>query len=186
MIDSKVFENGMKLLELNYDRALPQEIKALWLKHLNKHLNSEEFLIACKHIILHSRFMPTASELVEHIRGSKEAQALIEWRRILEASASIDSIHLAYLSTRAKVALHAIGGIRAVGLADEYKRSRMEKSFITVYCQCSDKDAHMLPQKSTSATPETPEDTEEYVPMPEHIREKLERLFGKRDGDIDF
>lgn len=185
MIDSKIFDNGMKLLELNYDRTLPQEIKALWLKHLNKHLNSEEFLVAVKHIILHNRFMPTASELVEHIHGSKQAQALLEWRRILEASATIDSIYLAYISTRAKVALHAIGGIRAVGLADQYQRSRMEKSFITVYCQCSEKDARMLPQKSTSAPSEASQDTEEYSPMPEHIREKLERLFGKKD-DIDF
>lgn len=177
-IDLKSFDKGLSLLEQNYERKLPDAIKAIWFEYLDKHLNNAEFAAAVKHVILHSRFMPTASELVEHVHGTKQAQAVKEWQFVLKAASGRNEV-LTYLSNRARVALQAIGGIHAVAMADEYGRNRLEKSFSTVYCQCSDKDARMLSQHSCSAPQDGAEDTNDLSPMPEHIKAQMEALSRK-------
>lgn len=174
-LSEKIFNYGIDLLEQNYDRKLPSPIKLIWREYLSEYLIDAEFVDAVKYVILHSRFMPTPSELVEHIHGSKEVQAIQEWQLALQISR--DGGTEVYLSERGKIALKAIGGLHQLGLADEYTRQHKEKSFIKVFCQCSVKDTRMLPQSSTSATRE--DRPSESSPMPEEVRAKFEALKAK-------
>ncbi|MCG6137676.1 MAG: hypothetical protein MET45_24075 [Nostoc sp. LLA-1] len=177
MIDQQVFDYGMNLLNSYFNKVLDDTIKGIWLEYLSSELTGEEFLAAVKNALLHSRFMPTAGELVGFIHGGKELKALQEWQVILKASTnSQDSSGIAYISTRARVALQAVGGLRAVGMAEEFRRNQIEKQFITVYCQCSDKDAKALPQTSSAPKAEPINENSECVPPPAHIREQIEAL----------
>lgn len=180
MLSEKVFNYGIDLLEQNHDRKLPPAIKLIWREYLDENLADSEFVSAVKHSILHSRFMPTASDLVEHIHGGREAKAIQEWQSILQASGKVEGEELlAYLSIRGKVALQAIGGLHKVGLAEEYQRQRMEKNFVTVYCQCSSKDSKVLPQSSSIDSVQAKNEDEQPCPMPEHVRQQLEQLGAK-------
>ncbi|WP_193200882.1 hypothetical protein [Nostoc sp. MG11] len=174
MIEQQVFDYGMNLLNCYFNKVLDDTIKGIWLEYLSSELTGEEFLQAVKNALLHSRFMPTAGELVGFIHGSKESKALMEWQVILKASTNCqDSSGIAYISTRARVALQAVGGLRTVGMAEEFRRNHMEKQFITVYCQCSDKDAKALPQTSSAPVEEPRHEATEAVPPPAHIREQM-------------
>lgn len=180
MLNYKKFKSGLSLLEQNYDRTLTDAIEKIWFQYLDEHLTDEEFLTAVKHVIIHSRFMPTPAELVEHIHGSKEAQALQEWQLVLKASARGGAQEqLAYLSDRGRVALQAIGGLHAVGAAEDFQRQRMEKSFVTVFCQCSTKDRKTLAQASVEAPVEVAKEVDEPAPMPEHLKVQMEALKAK-------
>jgi hypothetical protein len=188
MLDENRFKSGISLLEQNYDRNLTEAIRRIWFQYLNEHLNDEEFLTAVKYIILHSRFMPTASELVDHIYGSKEARGIQEWQTILTASGKHEKERqesLAYLSDRARVALRALGGINALNLAISHaqnaliEQQRMEKKFITVYCQCSTQDRNILAQAPVAAPVEVKEEVGEPAPMPDFFKKQLEKLATK-------
>lgn len=180
MLTRKMFDYGMTLLEQNYDRKLTELIGQLWFRYLDEHLSDDEFLAAVKHAILHNRFMPTASELVEHIHGGKEAKAIQEWQEILKASSRVNAKEqLTYLSDRARIALHAVGGIHAAAVADDYERRRLEKSFVTVYCQCSSKDSRALPPTSSEVATEANREPATPSPMPEYVREQLRGLGAK-------
>ncbi|MBE9036021.1 hypothetical protein [aff. Roholtiella sp. LEGE 12411] len=180
MIEKNIFDYGMNLLDSHFNKKLDDTVKGIWFEYLNDELMGEEFLAAVKNALLHSRFMPTAGELVEFIYGGKEKRALQDWQVILRASTnSQDYKGIAYISTRARVALQAVGGLRAVGMAEEFRRNHMEKQFITVYCQCSDKDAKALPQTSSAPQPEPINENSEPVPPPAHIRFEMAALKAK-------
>ncbi|MBD6621029.1 hypothetical protein FNW02_36230 [Komarekiella sp. 'clone 1'] len=180
MIEKNIFEYGMNLLDSHFNKKLDDTVKGIWFEYLSDELMNEEFLTAVKNALLHSRFMPTAGELVGFIHGSKESKALMEWQVILKASTNCqDSSGIAYISTRARVALQAIGGLRTVGMAEEFRRNHMEKQFITVYCQCADKDAKALPQTSSAPTVEPKHEASESVPPPAHIRFEIAALKAK-------
>jgi|GEM_PF-2456236 hypothetical protein len=198
MICQKVYEKMFDLLEMNYGKTLASPIKHIWKDFLDQELSDEEFTEAVRHAILHSRFMPTAGELVDYINGGKESKAIAEWQTILTAAASNHQHStelLTYSSLRCRVALQSIGGLNAVAIAEsDYQRSILQKQFITVFCQCSDKDTKVLPQASSqpshcvaevssvvargsrnnaSTTPET------ASPMPNYVKQKLDALKAK-------
>ncbi len=183
-ISIKAFDQGLKLLEMNYERELPEPIKNIWFQHLDQHLTDEEFLSAVKHLILNNRFMPTANELVEQAHGTKEVRATEEWQMVIKAAQQWHSMGisergseaLAYLSDRAKTALQAVGGIHAIAVADSYRLGHLERSFTRVYCQSRKTDARMLPQEQHKSTQKPQEGTETYAPMPEHIKKQMEAL----------
>jgi hypothetical protein len=179
--EQSIFKYGFELLEKRYPKeTLHEDIKALYLQHFMENLTSAEFLEAVKHSILNSRFMPTAADLVEYVKGGKEAKAIQEWRDILTASSRTDDLsQLTYVSARAQVALRAIGGLRAVAIADNRDRQRMEKSFIMVYCQCSSKDTQSLPQSISNPSQQDTEIPLEPSPMPDSVKAKLQELKGK-------
>jgi hypothetical protein len=180
MIEKKIFNYGMELLDSYFSKKLNEAVKGIWFEYLDKELTTEEFLTAVKNALLHSRFMPTAGDLVGFIHGGKEAKALIEWQVILRASASSqDESGVAYISTRARVALQAIGGLRTVGIAEEFRRHQMEKQFITVYCDCSDNDAKSLPQTSSAPQSENRFSETESVPPPAHVHDEIAALKAK-------
>jgi hypothetical protein len=152
MLTLEMFDYGIDLLQQNYDRQLTEPIKQIWLSYLDENLTDEEFVEAVKHSILHSRFMPTAGDLVDHIHGGKETKGLQEWASILDAAGRDDAQErLVYLSDRASIALKAIGGVRVVGLADGFERPRLEKKFISIYCQCSSEDRKALAQSAQTS-----------------------------------
>lgn len=156
MLTQEGFDYGLDLLHQNYDRQLTDDIKDIWRDYLDENLNDKEFLGAVRHAIIHSRFMPTVGELVGYIHGEKEVKALQEWALIVDAAGRGDSEErLAYLTERSKIALKAIGGIQSVGLANAFDLSRLEKKFISVYCQCSSEDRKALAQSAQEHT-ETP------------------------------
>jgi hypothetical protein len=177
MISDATFFKGITLLTSHYERKLLDDVVKIWKDYLSEHLDEVEFREAVKHSILHDRFMPTAGDLVNYIHGNKEAKAIQEWQLVLKASANCSDLsQLAYLDIRSNVALQAIGGLQSIGLADSYERQRLEKSFITVYCQCGSKDSKSLPQASSMPTQEGDRTPPESSPMPEHIKEQMEAL----------
>lgn len=160
MLSQETFEYGLDLLSQNYDRQLTEDIKDIWRSHLDENLNDKEFLGAVRHAIIHSRFMPTVGSLVDQIRGDKEVKALQEWGFVVDAAGKGNAKELlVYLTDRAKIALDAIGGVEAVGLANTFDRQRLEKKFVSIYTQCSSEDRKALAQSAQQATDQTPRDT---------------------------
>jgi hypothetical protein len=177
MISETALTQGITLLSAHYERKLLDDVVKIWKEYLSEHLDETEFKEAVRYSILHERFMPTAGDLVNYVHGNKEAKAIQEWRLVLEAAKNCNDLsQLAYLDVRAQVALQAVGGLQAVGLADSYERQRLEKSFITVYCQSGTKDSKSLPQSSPVSTQEADKAPPEPSPMPEHIKQKIEAL----------
>jgi hypothetical protein len=156
MIDKKTFNHSMDLLQKNYKHIhpepLPEEILDMWHEYLSDRLTDQEFIAAVKYFILHVRYWPVAADLVDHIHGGKETKGLQEWASILDAAGRDDAQErLVYLSDRASIALKAIGGVRAVSLADGFERPRLEKKFISIYCQCSSEDRKALAQSAQTS-----------------------------------
>lgn len=169
MLSKNAFDYGLDLLNQNYDRQLTDDIKEIWRSHLDENLNDEEFLGAVRHAIIHSRFMPTVGSLVDQIRGDKEVKALQEWGMIVDAVAKGNvEERLAYLSDRARIALKGIGGVEAIGWANSVDRQRLEKKFVSIYCQCSSEDRKALAQSAHQTSDQTPRDTM-------HDTEEMER-----------
>jgi hypothetical protein len=175
MIDQKVLTTKLLLIAKHFQKDLLPEVMSVWAEYLNAELNTDEFEQAVKEVILHSRFFPTAGEFVEKIKGNKEAQAIREWQSVVTAAAGREEA-IAYLSTRGKVALQAIGGLRAIALAEDRLREKLEKNFIAVHCQCSDKDARSLPP---SPSPMPTVEREESAPIPDHVKAKMDDLMQK-------
>ena len=183
-MNDSVFNWAINLLKENYPREKvkleSKAVLALWREYFTEELTEKEFAVAVKHVCLNFDFLPAPSKFVEHIHGAKEVRAIQEWQNILGFARDCQNdSQLASLGDRARVALQAIGGLFAVGLADHIACQRLEKSFITVYCQCSAKDSKSLPQASSVTTQEVKHTPVEASPMPEDVRQKLEALKGK-------
>lgn len=182
MITTQEFDYGMALLSSHFGKELSPGVKVIWQEYLDAELTSSEFMAAVKNSVLHSRFMPTAGELVEFIQGGKEAKAIQEWQIIISAAKSNTEQSkqlLSYLSMRSTIGLRAIGGISVIANAEsEKERSYLQKQFVTVYCQCSDKDIKVLPQVPGT---ETQQQKEEPVsePIPEHLKKQMDDLISK-------
>jgi hypothetical protein len=182
MISKQKFKEAISTLEIYFDKKIqPQTAIIIWFNHLDQSLTDEELDDAVEQAVIkcrpHPSFMPTPEELVGFVKGGREIKALQEWQLVMCAAARQDESQLAYISQRGRVALHAIGGLRTVGLAEEYKRNQLEKSFITVYCQCADKDAKTLPPAMSQ--PPTVRSDEEFTPVPEHLKQQMEQLKAK-------
>ncbi|NEQ64766.1 MAG: hypothetical protein F6K21_04515 [Symploca sp. SIO2D2] len=132
MLEEATFDYGMGLLKQNYDRELTPDIKAIWLKYLSEELSDNQFLKAVQYAVLHSRFMPTAGQLVEFAKGSLEDQALQEWQKIVQAASNAQQPQV---SDRALSALAIIGGIEAVGYADQFTTRNLQQKFVKQYCK---------------------------------------------------
>lgn len=177
MIADAKFERGITLLQQHFNRTLSEDVIAIWREYLDDTLDDEEFTQAIKEAILSCEFFPTAKKLAEFVNGSKEAKASQEWQSVILAANRGDESQLAYISQRGRVALHAIGGLKTVGLAEEYKRNQLEKSFVTVYCQCTEKDAKAL--SPATSQPLAAKSDEEFTPVPEDLKRQMEQLKAK-------
>jgi len=132
MIEQKKFEYCLDLLKQNFGRELTPDIKAIWYKYLSKELSDDQFFKAVQHAVLHSRFMPTPAELVEFVKGSLDDQALQEWQKIVQA---VSNAQQPQVSDRALSALAIIGGIEAVGYADQFTTRNLQQKFVKQYCK---------------------------------------------------
>ena len=182
MISQQTFDDGMLLLMKHFEKQLDPAVLEIWKDELDDHLADDDFTEAGRQLILsfeqrYRGHFPTIKQLLDVINGSKEVKALQEWQSVILAASRGDESQLAYISQRGRVALSAIGGLRVVGMAEEYKRNQLEKSFITVYCQCADKDAKTLPPATSQHL--TNENEKEFVPMPDEFRQYMEKLKNK-------
>lgn len=181
MISDDVFKRGISLLQKHFEWEIDADILAVWRTYLNSELNDAEFMQAAMHTVLHVpfRFRTTAGELVEIVKGKKEATAIQEWRAVLDASGHSDAQErLCYLSDRGKVALQAIGGVYGLGRTEERERQRLEKQFISVHVQCSKQDIRTLPPVTVSVQPEKVP-APEPVPCPAEIKERIRQQAAK-------
>lgn len=183
MVSEEIFDNCMMLLMSHFEKQLQPVVLGMWREEIDSHLNSEEMSEATRKIILYFEpryrgHFPTVKNLLDVVNGTKEAKALEEWQIILTAASRQNESQLAYLSQRAHTALRAIGGLNSVGLADEYKRDRLEQSFVKVYCQCAEKSEKALPPVPTASPQE--QRSEEYAPMPTSIKQQIEQLKHKK------
>ncbi len=179
MISQQAFDSCMILLMKHFEKQLDPTILEIWKDELDQHLTDDEFREAGRQLILYfeQRYrghFPTAKQLLNVINSSKEVKSLQEWQLVLQAASRQDESQLAYISQRGHLALHAIGGLQAVGLAEEYRRNQLEKSFVAIYCQCADKDSKALPPSVSQPQNVTTE--AEFVPMPEHVKQQMEDL----------
>lgn len=146
MLSKQVFSRGMKLILDYFKKELGDDVLAIWQEYLSENLENEEFLYACKHAILHSRFWPTAGELVAFAKGNEDAEVLREWTKVLRAAEnSNDESQLAGFCDRTRYAVDQIGGLRAVGFADEIGLKVLEKKFGIFYKQTPQKQLEALP-----------------------------------------
>ncbi|MHC5939549.1 hypothetical protein [Nostoc sp.] len=169
----------MSLLMKHFEKQLDPKVLEIWKDELDQYLTDDELAEAGRQLILtfeqrYRGHFPTFKQLFDTINGSKESKAVQEWQSVVLAASHGDESKLAYISTRGRVALHAIGGLRVVAMAEDYKRVQLEKSFITVYCQSVDKDAKTLPPSVSQ--PPTVRSEEEFAPVPEHIKQQMEQL----------
>lgn len=183
MLSNQAFQAGMSFLAMNYDRNLPDPILMIWREYLDRELSDDEFLESVKHSILHSRFMPTAGELVDFIKSGKEARAIQEWQIILQACRRRDYSALTSLSDRGRAALQSVGGVHQIELTEERQYPGIEKKFSISYCQLSERDTKAIASFPLPTSPETAtspsEEPQDSVPMPEEVRRQIGVLKAK-------
>ncbi|MEH2138592.1 hypothetical protein [Nostoc sp.] len=148
MINDHKFEAGLDLLQRHFKKALDEDAIAIWREYLDDELDDEQFTTAVKESILKCEFFPPAVKLVEFATASMEVKAGMQWRIVLNAAATTSEDWqkeiLSALSVRSRIALQIIGGIHAVGLADDWALRNLAKDFVAAHCQCSG-DIKFLP-----------------------------------------
>lgn len=186
MFDEAVFYNQFKAIASHFKHEMSGPILKIYYEHLSENLTEEEFIESLKQSAVKLpvyRGLPSADQFVELIKGSRESKALQEWQMIVKASAANDIDQLAYLSTRGHVALSAIGGLGAVSY-HEGSLQWLQKDFVTVYCQCSDKDVNILkPTKVEKTLPDYMREVEDPI-TPEQrkiLRESMQKFINKNN-----
>lgn len=182
MIKIEILGKGLDLLSKHFNRELLPAVIAMWQEYLSEELTEQEFASSVRNSILHCKFMPTAGELVEFVKGGKEAQAIADWQIVLKAAANsrerADEM-LAYANPRVRVALQAIGGLGAIAVCEtEFQRNHLQKQFVTVYCSNLSEE-RSLPQSAAAPKYKAPDD--DFAPMPEDIKKQMEELKAKMD-----
>lgn len=117
MLDQTIFEKTFKTLANHYAYDASLAITKIYYDYLSANLEEDEYLQAMELAVLHhpvAMKLPSPVEIVELIRGSKQAKAYQEWQIIIKASYSNNVDELSALSTRGHIALNAIGGLSAV------------------------------------------------------------------------
>lgn len=147
-VDAKVFVELMGELEAYYKRDLTPFVKRIWFKHLNERLSTEELIAAVEQIIVSKPFMPSPQELVEVVKGDAETNALQEWDLCMKAAARDDREMLLGLSSQGRSALHLVGGLYKLGMANEEDLRWLKKEFISVW-KSTPTDVKSLPQSKT-------------------------------------
>lgn len=181
MLDKTNFDKTFALLAKHYSYDVSLAIAKIYYDYLSANLEEAEYLQAIELVVLHHPVrmkLPSPVQIVELIRGSKESKAYQEWQIILKAGGSNDVDQLTYLSTRGHIALSAIGGLSAVAYC-EGSLVWLQKDFTSVYCECSDKDVHILkPVKIKNPLPNYIADVENPISAEQlaELRERIKRI----------
>lgn len=182
MINSEELANGLQLLSKHFGKELLPEVITIWSKYLNENLDTGGFLEAVENAILSKNFMPTPFQLVEFVNGTREAKALEEWQLVIYFAAGGGQLEPETLSARGFHALRAIGGLKAVSVAEQRRLESLERYFVKAYTDCTPRDIKLLPQAPHLET-EQPRREHVSVPIPEHIKKQINDLFKKKRGE---
>ncbi len=182
MFDRTIFIDQIKPIAIHYKHEMSEPILKIYYEHLSENLTEEEFIQAMKQSVVKLpayRGLPSAEQFVELILGSRESKALQEWQIILQAASRNDSEALTYLSNRGHIALSGIGGLNIVAF-HEGSLQWIQKDFIQLYCQCSDRDVKVLKQAPAPDPRPKPVADEDLI-TPEQWRELRDRMknFGR-------
>ncbi|PHJ59619.1 hypothetical protein VF14_32635 [Nostoc linckia z18] len=185
MIDDAKFKRGIALLQQHFNRTLSDDAIAIWREFLDDNLSDEDFTQAIKEAVLSCEFFPTAKKLVEFAIGALEVAAIQQWQIIVTAASTVSETWikelLGSLSERSRASLQAIGGLQAVAMTDDWSLRKLEKQFITVYCQSPSKIKLLPPAKIQPINYEAEPVARDYTPpdpstKPEALRRVLEAL----------
>ena len=167
MLEESNFHSYIKPIAEHYRHELSLPIAKIYYQHLSENLNDAEFMEALKKMAIQFPVrmgLPSPQEIVEIILGSKQAMALQEWQMIVEAARQNSNYEaLTYLSSRAHIALAAIGGLRVVAY-HEGPLNWLQKSFTQVYCECSADDKILKQAPVTNPRSKPPADDELISP----------------------
>ncbi len=134
MIDSNEFAKQLIDLATFYKREMPSSIRAIWYKKLKDRMSTEEFISAVEeYVFRNSAFMPSPEELLNLVKGSQEALALVEWDKCLAAASRAKREHELDLSPQGKFALKAIGGLVRLAMSEEDENHWIRKEFVSVW-----------------------------------------------------
>lgn len=190
MITDRKFEAGLDLLQRHFKKNLDEDAIAIWREYLDNELDDEQFTTAIKEAILKCEFFPPAVKLVEFATASLEVKAGMQWRIIINAAATTSEDWqqeiLSALTVRSRIALQIIGGIRPVGLADEWGLRNLAKDFIAAYCQCSGDikflPPALVPPKNFEVIESPRMEPGDFLSKPRPIRQALETLARRTNG----
>jgi len=191
MITQAKFENGMALLQTHFNRELCPSVIAIWSEYLNEHLDDDSFTLAVKEAIIGLDFFPSAKKLVEFATATKEVTAIADWQIILSAARTSNEQWqqqiLQPLKERSRIALAVIGGLSSIALADDWQLGKMEKQFITVYCDAPSGMKLLPPAPISQSQFEVVETQTSSAPIdlsakPSSIRRLIENLNLRSQG----
>ena len=182
MIEQSLFLERFEEIAVHFGYEVTEPIAKIYYEHLSENLTTEEFIQAAQRSMVEfpvRRQLPSPKEIVELILGSRESHALEEWQIILQAASRNDSEALTYLSNRGHIALSGIGGLNVVAF-HEGSLQWIQKDFIQLYCQCSDRDVKVLKQAPAPDPRPKPVADEDLI-TPEQWRELRDRMknFGR-------
>jgi hypothetical protein len=191
MISDDVFLDGISILKDHFGKALHERVIPIWSEYLNEHLDDEAFNNAIKLAIIGLDFFPNAKKLVEFATASSEVQAMADWQIILAAAKTSNELWqqeiLQSLKGRAHLALAALGGLQPIALADEWQLNKLEKKFVTIYCESPHNVRFLPPAPTTPSNSKVVDFPQQREPIdlskkPPSIRRILEHLNLRSQG----
>lgn len=144
-IDKAVFTELLDALTEYYNRKMSPAIAKAWYKAIGNKMTTEQFQSAFEQIIFSEKYMPTPKDFLELIKGNSQLIALEEWEKCLVAACRADTEVVYSLSAAGQTALRAVGGLHALGMADEKDNRWMQKKFVEVWLTVPDNQQRALP-----------------------------------------
>jgi hypothetical protein len=129
-LDRATFTREMLLLAERFGRDISNPVMLRYYDTLRSRLTTEEFERAARIVFDHDAFWPAPIRFVYAVHGNPETNALGEWQRVLAAARQVEQPPL---TPAGAVALRAVGGMREVQYADEWKLHRLERAFREAY-----------------------------------------------------
>lgn len=144
MIDKIIFADLLDELAGYFGRNMSDFVKKAWYKQLGERMTTEQFVAAVEKAVT-GKFMPSIDELLELVKGNAQLIALEEWEKCLVAACRADREAVSKLSAAGQIALRSIGGLHALGMADEKDNRWMQKKFVEVWLTVPDNQQRALP-----------------------------------------
>ena len=152
-----LIQTQLGLLEKKHRTKIDPGIKAIWAKFVLESFDSyEQFLGQLIYSINHDKAgsydMPSPGMLLERAKGNIDADASLEWSKVLKkAEGSDDLLDTSDLSERTRAAAESVGGIRKLAKGDPSKNSFEEKAFVKAYTSYTKKQVKAVLAPSVSS-----------------------------------
>lgn len=132
-IDRTTFIREFSMFLDHHGKKMNELIVQRYLEFLDQHLTTDEFVQACKFIILEDQFFPTARRIVDVVKGNAKDHAASDWQALLRL-VQTGSSDISDLSAPAVAAMKAAGGWRAVAYAEgDYQLEQLRKRFLAAH-----------------------------------------------------